>query len=266
MPRTKKEVNEAVDPAADLIDQVEIDPTDAPTETPATPDLDVIPESEGTIDEPAIHDPNWTNYVVSQLTEEEQVNGRPRVPGLRRLTHLVGELIENTSEVIQAPNVNNGFMATVKATVVIQWTKDVPNNTDVRKVFTGLADVSDVNTNAAFARFATSTAETRAEGRALKKALNLQVTTAEEMTDISADSFKNGEITPTEKNFIDLKCRQNGIDVLKFISSYKGQYKTVESVPSAVAKTMIKHLSELQQNRERIPDRIKGYDPHWNDK
>jgi hypothetical protein len=251
------------DPAADLLDQVEIETEE---ESAVDESEKVIPESEGTPEEPAIHDPLWTQFVLSQLTDEEMFNGRPKVPGLRRLLYLVGDVIENTADCVQPPCVANGFTSTVKATLVINWTKGMAGDMYIQKVFTGLADVNDINTDKAFARFASSTCETRAEGRAIKKALNIQVTTAEEMTDVSADAYANGEITPTQRNFIDLKCRQNGINVLKFISSYKGQYPSIDKVPSSVAGTMIKHLSELQQDRSRIPERIKGYDPNWNDK
>lgn len=250
----------AEDPAADLLDQVEF-------EEITNKQAKVLPDSVGMPDEPAIHDPNWTPYVLSLLTEQEQVKGRPKVPGLRRLLPmLVGDIIENTTEVIQAPSPANGYIATVQAKVVILWIKDVPENGAMLRTFTGLADVYAGNTDPAFARFASQTAETRAEGRAIKKALMLQVTTAEEMTDVSVDdNYLNGEITPTQINFLDMKCKQNDIDVLKFIASYKGAYKTIKEVPSSVACTMIKHLSDLQQDRKRIPDRIKGYDEHWSD-
>jgi hypothetical protein len=262
----KKKVREEEDPAADVLDEVEFEPAeDAPAA--AADGKVVLPDSVGEPDEPAIHDPGWTAYALSKLTPQEMVNGKPRVPGLRRLVALlVGDIVGNTTEQVQAPCPANGYIATVQARLVILWSKGVPENGAFAREFTALADVYAGNTDPAFARFASQTAETRAEGRAIKKALMLQVTTAEEMTDVSVDQADlDGKVTATQVNFIDLKCQQNDINVLAFIGSYKGKYRAVKEVPADVAGKMIQHLSELQQDRKRIPDHIRGYAKDWND-
>lgn len=256
-------VVEAEDPAAGHLDDVEFEPVTVALA--GTENSEVVPESMGLPPAPSIADPDWTPYVLSLLGEDERARGRPKVPGLRRLVPmLVGDILENTTEVIQVPNPANGYIATVQARLVILWWKGLAEGAFQHRVFTGLADVYAGNTREEFARYPSSTAETRAEGRAIKKALALQVTTAEEMTDVPVeDAGLDGKITPTQVNFIDLKCKQNDINVLAFLGCYKGKYRAIKDVPAVVASQMIGHLSELQRERHRIPDRIKGYDSQW---
>src|SRR5206468_2886867 len=137
------------------------------------PEADAGPPAAD-VAEPRIDEPSWTDFVLAKLTPEEFRDGNPKVDGLRRVaSELLGDIIENSSEVLQAPTAANGFFATVRARVVILWKKDCYGDPGPR-VFTGLADVYPGNTEPAFGRFPSSVAETRAEGRALRKALQLR--------------------------------------------------------------------------------------------
>lgn len=257
------------DPAADNLDGFCFDESEtsivAPPEEVAGKKL--LPD-QGRPDEPRIESPKWTQYVLEQLTDDEMFACRPTVAGLRRISYLLGDIVENSATVVQAPTLANGFIATVEVRLVIMWTKDLADNQPpTARVFTSTADVYPGNTDAAYARFASSMAETRAEGRALRKALQLQVVTAEELTTVPVEeSGMDGKIAPAQRNFIDLKCMQCGINVVKFLNHGKNQYKSIADVPYATAQVMISHLSELQRNKSKIPEGILGYDPKWNDR
>src|SRR5688500_6009345 len=58
--------------------------------------------------------PEWSDYVLSQLTDNEKDNGSPRVDGLRRIaTKLLGPFSSHT-EVVQAPGLDG------RATVMVR--------------------------------------------------------------------------------------------------------------------------------------------------
>lgn len=267
MPKVKKSVRDepgvaaAEDPAAENLPAGPSfeDLEHAPPETPPEP----------AADEPAIHDPGWTEFVLSRLTDSEKANGKPKVAGLRRVAaELLGPIVENNPDVLQPPCPANGFCAVVKNTLIILWNKGVPEgDVGLECRFAGVADCYPGNTpDARFARFATAVAETRAEGRSLRKALHLDTVTAEEVTELSVDdACLDGMIAPTQANFIDLKCSQLDIDLKKFINAGKGKYSSLREVPYPVADKMIERLSSWQQNKNNIPAELRGYNPGWRD-
>jgi hypothetical protein len=248
----------ADDPAAEGLDEVELEPAadGPPPPAPATAE-----EAEG--QEPPVHSPRWTAFVLSRLGPNELWEGRPTTAGLRRVaSELLGRIVENTAEPAQPPANADGRWQTVRAAVTVLWTKDV-DEPEVRR-FTGLADVHANNTDKAVANFPSALAETRAEGRAWRKAFQLAVCTAEEMSNVPAEEPRpDGPVDAAHKNFIEMKCQQLDIDLLKYIGRYKGAYKALDAVPYGVAQKMVAHLTEIQRDRSRIPEEIKGYDPNW---
>lgn len=162
--------------------------TDPPNPIVTIPADNLIEASEATVtnkidntgtDLPSISDPGWTEYVLSSLMDYEKDNGSPKTDGLRRIaTKLLG-VFSSQTDILQTPTVENGFRASVKVELTFH------NN---RFSTTGAADVYSGNTKAKFATHAVATAETRAEGRALRKALRLtKVLAAEELTGPDAD-------------------------------------------------------------------------------
>ena len=261
MPKGKaKNPAEAYDPAADNIDNVNIVPTDGPLT-----DSDALAKMPSQPSEPLISDPAWTPYVLSQLTDDELANGCPKVTGLRRVAALLlGEILEIDTHPFQLPSVSNELFCTAKTTVRILWTKDT--DSPVERVFSALADSYLGNaTDKFFARFPSAIAETRSEGRAWKRALNLvNITTAEEKTGVSVEeSGVDGKITWANRNFIGMKCQQCNIDVKAYLQCGKTKYANIMDVPNDVATAMVKHISDMQRGVVKIPDAIRGYKPDW---
>ena len=122
-----------------------------------------------------------------------------------------------------------------------------------------------------------ATASTRAEGRALRKALKLRCLAAEELAkkdivEIVQQAVKqaptSGEyqadknISSQQIQFIDNRCNQLDVDVVKFINIGENTYNSINEVTRDNAKKMIKVLNTYQNGNE-IPDKVKGYNINW---
>lgn len=228
------------------------------------PDSDLV-----TADQPAMCDPEWPEYVMRQFAESElDPDGRPFVHGLRRVVRqLLGPIYVSRAHVVQAPQFIGTELklqpVTVEHTVEILMLKVDHRNLSAYKVeFTEAADVYWGNTDAEVARHPTATASTRAEARALRKALGLdQRIAAEETTRVPlAESAIDGCITPSQIKFLDVLCSKNDINVQKYVNSGKKRYDLIEEVPFGVAAKMVEHLSGLQNDRSQISDAIRGYE------
>lgn len=240
----------------ELIDQA------TPEEEPVP--VDNSPEADSKIEAtPDITDPQWTDHVLTFLGPKDfDPKGRPYTPALRRVAQkLLGPIVESVVRTVQAPNHNNGMMATVETTVSFAWGGD---RGDIR-TFSDVTDVYSGNSDPGFARFPSASAKTKAEGRAIKTALCLQgVYTSEEMTEVPiSEAGLDGFIVLSQQRFIDKLCRDIDVDVNKFISHGDFRYKHISHVPSTTAKKMMDRLNMYQQNLGKIPEELRGYDPNW---
>lgn len=261
MGRPKKAAAAAVeDPAVENIDKVDFEPV-----PDVSQGVNQAAEGEATEPiEPEITDPRWSDYVMTFFEPDELQDGNPTVPGLRRVTELLlGAILGNRSTVVDSSNVNNNFKATAMCEVTILWTKDV--SVAQERWFSDVADVCSANTDKEYARFAASTAATRAEGRALRKALRLKKVAAEELTStpIEDSLLDDGFISETQINLLEILCSRNDINVVKFINHGKNQYGNIKEVPSDVANKMFQCVSEYQRKQESIPAQIRGYESNW---
>ena len=135
---------------------------------------------------PTIHDIEWTDYVLEQLTDDEKIMGNPTTDGLRRIFEKVMdcEIIEATTKVDQTPSRDNEMRATVTFSLKFQLNKEDESTVGIykTKLVTGAADVYWGNCDKIFRNHPVAVAETRAEGRALRRALRLRkVVAAEEI-------------------------------------------------------------------------------------
>jgi hypothetical protein len=225
--------------------------------------------------EPFMSSEEWPAFVLQHFTSEEvDEDKRPYVHGLRRVAKLLlGPIIKSQAKVIQAPTFVPGFdklgiltPATVEHTVEILMCRVEHDGVSPYKAtFTEASDVYHGNSDNMVSRHPTATASTRAEGRALRKALGLdRVIAAEESTAVPLeDSGIDGKITRGQITFLDTLCHRNDIDVLKFVNMGKVKYNRIDDVPHGIALLMIEHLSGLQNNQTKIDPKIKGYDSTW---
>lgn len=244
--------------AEDIFGDLEGEIMETPSNTP-TKVNDII---QG--DRPSITSPEWNDYVMSLFTEDEIFDGYPVAAGLRRVAELVLGPIACSLPVQVFPS--DQFRATVV------WKIDFVNG----QTFGDVADCNPDNTDDAFVVFAMATAATRAEARALRKALRLKKASAEEMTkkdtaQIARQSVvktTEGEyndkdvMTSNQTNFIAVKCKQMNIDTEQF---FKEIFKinSNRKVSKAEASTAIDKLNEYQTNQSEVPESIKGFKEGW---
>ena len=129
-------------------------------------------------DRPSILSPEWHDYVMAQFEPNELIDGNPVTAGLRRVVEVVLGEVTSTgpTQVFPAQDPNGPGRATVVYTVVLR-----EYSTGSIKSYADTADVWHGNTDDLFCAHPVATASTRAEGRALRKALKLRVLAAEEL-------------------------------------------------------------------------------------
>jgi hypothetical protein len=129
-----------------------------------------------------------------------------------------------------------------------------------------------------FCAYAVAIASTRAEARALRKALKIKGVAAEELTkkdtakivrDISkqtnstgGDYDDQGRMSDAQSNFIDIKCKQLNVDGGKL---FKEVFNVDHNrkVSKKVASDIIDRLNEYQRDKSSIPSNITGYNEEW---
>ena len=234
----------------------------------------VIEENNAEEDTPSMFSEEWNEYVMAHFKRNELIDGNPICAGLRRVAELLlGDIIESGPEqVFPASDSNGPGRATVVFSVTFNWM-----NTGSIRTFKEVADVWHGNTDDLCCAHPVATASTRAEGRALRKALKLRCLAAEELAkkdivDIVQQAVKqsptsgeyeaNKSISSQQVQFIDNRCNQLDIDVVKFINIGENTYNDINEVTKDSAKKMIKVLNTYQNGSE-IPEKVKGYNINW---
>lgn len=216
-----------------------------------------------------IWDIEWTDYVLSLLSEDEKIQGNPTTDGLRRVFEkaLNCVLVESTSDVVQSPCPTNEKRATVVHSLSYIL-KDIPQDSPFNTItVNGAADVYWGNCDKVFRNHPVAVAETRAEGRALRRALRLRkVLAAEEVVDSTEDDIGADnvtKITNNQINFIDVIAKRLDINVLSIIKNLGINEDNVKNILHEDALRVIRELSSYQQKVDDIPEDIKGYVNNW---
>lgn len=211
-------------------------------------------------------DLGWNDYVLSLLDDSEFQDGYPKLDGLRRIAEvLVGDLLESQTEVKEAASEANGH----RATVLVHLSFSHPEYGN--RGFSGAADASPSNVKGIFSKFPTAIAETRAEARALRKALRLRTVVAEELDNVTEDTqpanvpVKTGTITDTQKKAIELMCgnttRGMNINVAKLVQSLLN--KEANTLTAEDASAVLGKLNEMQRDKSLIVPELVGFDKNW---
>ena len=224
---------------------------------------------------PSMFSDEWNEFVMAHFHKNELIDGNPICAGLRRVAeYLLGDIVESGPEqVFPATDGSGPDRATVVFKVVFDWM-----NSGQQRVFKEVADVWHGNTDDLFCAHPVATASTRAEGRALRKALKLRCLAAEELakkdivsivqesvkkTPTSGEYQADTNISSQQIQFIDNKCSTLDIDAFAFINMGNSSFASVNEVTKDSAKKMIKVLNNYQNNSGDIPDSIKGYKVNW---
>jgi hypothetical protein len=226
-----------------------------------------------TPDGPDITDPEWNDHVMSFFTEGELIDGKPLVDGLRRVSQLLlGRIVSaGPTQVFPPATAEHHGRATVVFEVVFE------NNMR----FADVADVWEGNTDDTFCAFATATASTRAEARALRKALRLRTCSAEEMTTkdtagivknlskaaettgiTTGDYNEKARMTSPQANFISVRCKEMNINAQKLFKIVLG-VENAGRIDKQTASTAIDTLNGYLQELDTIPGEILGFENGW---
>jgi|TARA_R100000005_G_scaffold95965_1_gene79802 hypothetical protein len=203
--------------------------------------------------------PNWSEYVLDQMDDSELKDGNPTVDGLRRVTERIyGEIIQSTSDIVNY-DASRGVCA-VKHTLAIQ-----KYSTDAIITIDGCVDVKFQNIPYPFNQHLVATADTRAEGKALRRALKLRVVTAEEMQDTSADDVLASEEDITDQQILAINqmCKRLDISLVDLVKSTSAKTKSIREVSNLQGRMLLSTLSDYQRSSASIPDNVKGYDTEW---
>jgi hypothetical protein len=245
---------------ADKNKDKEVENKVAPT---PTPESDVV-----TL--PKITDLEWTDYVLGLLSDDEKISGNPTTDGLRRIFELAlnCQVISSTSTVAQAPSPDNEKRATVIHSITYLLKNQSSDTHDLNTVTVdGAADVYWGNCDKIYRNHPVAVAETRAEGRALRRALRLRKVVAAE--EISKEIEDNPDLNTVSKisnnqiNFIDVMAQRLNINVMRLFSDNQLPTDNIYGISHEDAVTIIRLLSKYQQNTNEISDSIVGYSKDW---
>lgn len=206
------------------------------------------PETEVETKEIGYFDEEWSDYVLSLLTDKEKENEVPKINGLRRLTEqLLGQIV-NTKPI----SLINGVCI---YEVQILWQRNslghIDNQYATLRTYGGIGSANEGNTDGEYSKYAEAVAETRAEGRALRKALRLNCLFAEEMAKKNSkdkaevDEFKTNEkVSSTSVALIKSLCDRLNVK----IDDYTGG-RQLESITRGEASEIIALLNQIQTGR-----------------
>ena len=180
------------------------------------------------------------------------------------------DVIESISSVVQAPDPSNEKRATVVHTIGYILNNSTPTQESLllnKRTVSGAADVYWGNCDKIYRNHPVAVAETRAEGRALRRGLKLRkVVAAEELAkDIEdhPDHDTVNKITNNQINFMDVLSKRLDINLLKMVKNLGHDNKNIYNIEHESAVDISKLLSSYQQDISKIPEDIKGYDPNW---
>jgi hypothetical protein len=219
---------------------------------------------------PRMTDPGWNDYVMSLFEENELIDGMPLSAGLRRVAELVIGPIVYSGPVQVFPPSNENTHG--RATVVFKV--EFKNG----MCYADVADCWEGNTDDTFCAYAVATASTRAEARALRKALRIRCVAAEEITkkntaqivreisksqtlDKSGGEYEDSaRMSDAQANFINVKCRQMNINAKSLfgeVLGVKGKFTKKN------ASEAIEVLNKYQREASAIPSSIVGHIEEW---
>jgi len=215
------------------------------------------------------NDLGWTQYVLELLSDDEKIKGNPTTDGLRRVFEIALNctMIDSTSEVCQSPDPNNGNRATVVHSLsYILNDSNLPQEIKSRTV-NGAADVYWGNCDKIFRNHPVAVAETRAEGRALRRGLKLRkVVAAEELAgeiEHDLDGTNASKIGLNQINFIDTLGKRLDINITKLLEKNNLESKNIYAIEHSDGVEIIRALSKYQQNLDDIPQDILSYTSDW---
>lgn len=216
--------------------------------------------------------PNWDAFVMSQFDPSELADGFPKVAGLRRVAELLLGDIINSSPIDVHPVAlrDETYRSTVGYSITFNWWDDT------ERTYADVADCHSENQDPEFLIYSVASASTRAEGRALRKALKIKKCSFEEIkpksdrgekseTKPRTVSDKPDPISDSQIRFLNKRCKDLDVNVVKLLNMNGDKYDVIEDVMKTEAKEMIDFLADVSAKKKTLDKAIQGYDPNWRD-
>jgi hypothetical protein len=218
-----------------------------------------------------INDLEWNDFVLGLLANDEKIDGNPTTDGLRRIFEIALNctVVESVSQVVQSPDPNNEKRATVVHSIgyILNGDTSTGANLNTKRVVSGAADVYWGNCDKIYRNHPVAVAETRAEGRALRRGLKLRkVVAAEEISkeiEDNPDQDTVSKISPNQINFIDILAKRLNINVGAIIVDLGLDPTNIYNMSHENAVNVLRELSRHQQDLGAIPPKLLGYEPSW---
>lgn len=230
---------------------------------------DEVSEEEYTSDNyaPPYSSPEWQTYILSQFKDGDHKDGFPTCFGLRRLLQInVGPILSSKANHLSVINTTNGQtgdntrVVTVGYEIEVEWRVNMPivllhgetQNIYETRVFGGIADCIE-DANNVFGKHPAASAETKAESRALKKALGINSLTFEEK--ISGYDEKAGEMSKEEPitqsliGFINAKINILGLDMSTLMKEKGLKATQLKDLTMDEGRMLFSHINTLQQGK-----------------
>ena len=211
---------------------------------------------------PTSIDPNWTEYVLSQLDPDEIRDGNPKVDGLRRLVEkLVGPIVSAEIKCEHVPvyggeNSMKENTATILAKVVV-----VKEGKPL--VTTSVADASSASCPPPYDKYLSSIAETRAKARCYREILRLKnVVSADEMPDGAASVTGPELITDNQINLIETNCKDLNLDIKEVFTKVIKERPSIRRYTREDAVNVLDKLREAKKSN-KPKSSTADYDPTW---
>ena len=217
------------------------------------------PDEDG--QRPHEYDAEWSEYLLDHLSDNELINGAPTVDGLRRVCEkCFGEIVESNSQIVETPSSHNNQRCTIKHTLGIEKYR----GGRIIKV-DGCVDVLYHKTPYPFKDHLIATADTRAEGKALRRALKIRVVTAEELqNEDENEALASDELINDQQVMaINQLCKRLDISVQALVSGEYNKTNKINQIRNLEARLLISKLSEFQRAPKDIPKTYIGYDEGW---
>lgn len=221
---------------------------------------EIVPEEQES--GPCCTDENWVDYIFDQLSDRELINGAPTTDGLRRVTEKVfGAIIGSDTDVLEVPKTDDGDNA--RATVKHTLTIEKHDGMGIVQI-SACVDVLARKLPAPFNYHLISTACTRAEGKALRRALKIRVQTLEELTNDDDLEVSTSELANDQQiAVIKTLCKRHNVNLVKLVKN-KSKAKNLKEVSNLEARLIFKELDGFQRNK--VDKEFKGYDANWESK
>lgn len=202
--------------------------------------------------------PAWHSYIMGLFNPDELMDGYPKVNGLARVAGLVlGDIISSKATQVFVTH-GEARAVTVNYEVQIEWKLNTPvgfgnmGHSPQIRVFGGLSCCTEDLSNV-FGRHPSAVAESKAFGRALRKALSLNIIAAEEMLsseDSSPKAKASASITKPLQDVIKAKSDALDLNLKEVITKWVGGAKELSMFTVQEGRDFFEHLNTFQQTKK----------------